>query len=304
MGRPICEQRISIDVREWSRQGFLRAGQSFTRTWNFLGAPCGYAVVRAEADAVSLVLWSQNLHDEAWGSFSQRVPVTWTGCHLGGQRPWFVCTAYFGGRRCGQRAAVLYDAGIAFACRACCGLAYASQAETRRFAPLAALARSECDLEAAQILARPSRISQSGCIGEPTVAFAQALRPHNALLMNTCVPWQYLWVFGRNTRRRIGEAGQRSRAPAQPRSPACQAVLSCCCRFCCASRPMNALPNLVGRARHKIEGRGKRNRPHAYDHAGKGMPDEDRHGKLSARSAKSMNCAVENVEEPDTSMTC
>ena len=37
-------------------------------------------------------------------SLEQRVPITWTKCHLGGWRPWFRCS-------CGRRAAKLYDAG-------------------------------------------------------------------------------------------------------------------------------------------------------------------------------------------------
>jgi hypothetical protein len=72
---------------------------------------------------------------KSWGttegkSIEQRVPITWTACHLGGQRPWFVCSVYRNGRYCGRRAAVLYGAGELFACRRCYGLAYASQQET------------------------------------------------------------------------------------------------------------------------------------------------------------------------------
>ena len=55
------------------------------------------------------------------GSFvEQRVPITWTACHFGGQRPWF-------GRR------VLYLAGKLFACRRCYGLAYASRRKALYF---------------------------------------------------------------------------------------------------------------------------------------------------------------------------
>jgi hypothetical protein len=62
-------------------------------------------------------------------SIEQRVPVSWTACHLGGQRPWFICSVCCDGRYCGRRAAVLYCAGELFACRRCYGLAYASQQE-------------------------------------------------------------------------------------------------------------------------------------------------------------------------------
>ena len=62
-----------------------------------------------------------------WKPIEQPVPITWTHCHFGGQRPWFICSARTNSRYCGGRVAVLYLAGGAFACRCCCGPAYASQ---------------------------------------------------------------------------------------------------------------------------------------------------------------------------------
>jgi hypothetical protein len=58
----------------------------------------------------------------------------WTACHFGGCRPWFLCPADVGnGQRCGRRVAKLYTRGYVFACRQCCGLAYASQSENPRY---------------------------------------------------------------------------------------------------------------------------------------------------------------------------
>ena len=133
MGRPTCESHTSIDVREWKRRGFLRAGHLFPWFWNFQGVPCGSIFVRTEPDAVILTLWSQNPRDKKGTLIEQRVPLTWTKCHVGGERPWFVCTLCSGGRHCGRRVAVLYGAGSFFACRNCCGLAYASQSESPKF---------------------------------------------------------------------------------------------------------------------------------------------------------------------------
>jgi hypothetical protein len=48
-------------------------------------------------------------------------------CRFGGRRPWLTCSAHSNGRYCGRRVAMLYLAGELFACRRCCGLAYASQ---------------------------------------------------------------------------------------------------------------------------------------------------------------------------------
>jgi hypothetical protein len=70
---------------------------------------------------------------EGKDNIEQRVPITWTACHFGGRRPWFICAASVNGRYCGRRVAVLYLAGGSFACRKCCGLAYESQQGGLRF---------------------------------------------------------------------------------------------------------------------------------------------------------------------------
>jgi hypothetical protein len=114
---------VSVDVREWHRRGLLRpAGQQFSSSWTRNGKPTGSVGVRTEADAVVLTFQGSN----EWKCVEQRVPLVWTRCHLGGRRPWLLCA-------CGRRVAKLYlrDAP-AFACRHCCGLAYASQQEIPR----------------------------------------------------------------------------------------------------------------------------------------------------------------------------
>jgi hypothetical protein len=128
-GRPTCESCKSIDVRRWHREGRLRAGQSFSCSWTRAGAPSGSISVQTQVDAVVLAFRHQSWGDTEWQSVEQRVPITWTACHLGGRRPWFSCPAYPGGRYCGRRVAVLYLAGKLCACRRCHGLAYASQQE-------------------------------------------------------------------------------------------------------------------------------------------------------------------------------
>jgi hypothetical protein len=131
-GRATCESCKSIDVRRWHRQGKLHAGQCFPWAWSRGGEPAGNINVRTEADAVTLIYRSRSPGDSEWKSVEQRVPITWTACHLGGRRPWFVCSVYSGGRYCGRRVALLYAAGELFACRRCYGLAYASQQEPLR----------------------------------------------------------------------------------------------------------------------------------------------------------------------------
>jgi hypothetical protein len=82
---------------------------------------------RTEVDAVVLIYRVRTLRAAGWKPVEQRVPVTWTNCHFGGRRPWFICSVSTNGRYCGRRVAVLYAAVELFACRCCSGLAYASQ---------------------------------------------------------------------------------------------------------------------------------------------------------------------------------
>jgi hypothetical protein len=134
-GRPVCETSLYIDVRRWHREGKLIEGEAFECSWTRDGKPCGS--IRAQAGEDSVVLMFRSLQGEGWTSIQQRVPITWTTCHLGGRRPWFLCDVYTNGQHCRRRVAVIYSNGGLFACRACHGLPYASQREPLRHRGLA-----------------------------------------------------------------------------------------------------------------------------------------------------------------------
>jgi hypothetical protein len=171
--RATCESRLSVDIREFHRQGFLRpAGQQFSYSWTYNGKPLGSIDVRTEADAVVLTvegivgrfnsLQSGSLKPEPMSlsskskSAEQRVPLVWTPCHLGGLRPWFSCSASVGDRPCGRRVAKLYlrDAAI-FACRRCYGLVYASQYEIPRHRAISRAQKIRMRLGGSANLAEP-----------------------------------------------------------------------------------------------------------------------------------------------------
>ncbi len=59
------------------------------------------------------------------------IPLSWTRCHLGGRRPWFLCP----GSGCGRRVAILYGPTLPLLCRACRGLTYASKTKRRQRQP-------------------------------------------------------------------------------------------------------------------------------------------------------------------------
>jgi hypothetical protein len=130
--RTTCESCKSIDVRRWHRGGCLSAGQNFTNSWTHSSGRSARINVSTERDAVVLTYQTRRGLATEWKSISQRVPITWTGCHFGGRRPWFSCSMQIGGRCCGRRVAVLYGLRDYFACRHCYELAYESQQEPIR----------------------------------------------------------------------------------------------------------------------------------------------------------------------------
>ena len=124
MTRPTIEASMSIDIRGWHRDGRLRAGQCFLHslTWNW--EPTQGIGVLTKPDAVYLMFRSRSWQHEYGSTITQRIPIAWTPCTLGGRRPWFRCEAYFSGRYCGRRVGLLYSPGGVFACRHCYGLVY------------------------------------------------------------------------------------------------------------------------------------------------------------------------------------
>lgn len=76
--RPLCERSPSLDIRE-------------------------LAQIRKLKDTIFL---------------GEMIPIAWTPCTYGGERPWFVCP------RCSQRVAKLYVRNHRILCRHCHGLAY------------------------------------------------------------------------------------------------------------------------------------------------------------------------------------
>jgi hypothetical protein len=101
-------------------------------SWQCRGELSGEMIVLTECDHVTLIYKSRGWGTTKAEPILQRVAVTWTDCHFGGRRPWFIC------RGCGRRAAVLYTAGGLFECRRCHGLAYATQQESPYYRNLTA----------------------------------------------------------------------------------------------------------------------------------------------------------------------
>ena len=58
---------------------------------------------------------------------NERVSLTFTRCHFGGKRYWFICPLNREERYCGRRVGVLYSVNKYFGCRWCANVAYSAQ---------------------------------------------------------------------------------------------------------------------------------------------------------------------------------
>jgi hypothetical protein len=128
-GKRTVESCRSIDVLDWNRRGYFRSPQRFSWAWTRNGERAASINVETEGHSVML-RYRIRSYGEDWTNVEQRVALEWTPCRYGGERPWFICSAY--GRRtcCGRQVVKLYGAGRLFACRHCCRLGYASQQES------------------------------------------------------------------------------------------------------------------------------------------------------------------------------
>jgi hypothetical protein len=134
-GKNTVEGCRSIDVLEWHRLGYLRSPGRFWWAWTRDGEQVASINILALRHAVTLKYQSRS-YGEDRSDVEQRVPIAWTPCLFGGERPWFVCSAIANGVYCGRSVIKLYGAGRLFACRHCYRLAYASQQEPARLREL------------------------------------------------------------------------------------------------------------------------------------------------------------------------
>ncbi len=125
-GRGTVEGARPLDVIKVARAGYLSGlrvgGWQWTRqdrTTAFIGITGGRQAITLDYRIKS--------GGEDWQPVHQRVPIRWTSCRFGGERPWFVCDVFANGAHCGRQVAKLYGAGRLFACRNCYGLGYAVQ---------------------------------------------------------------------------------------------------------------------------------------------------------------------------------
>ncbi len=125
------EDRLSLDVRRWRREGLLEPGRFATWAWYRNGRKASSIGVRALCGAVELSYSvGPNGASESKEDVRYAVALARTPCNFGGSRPWFVCPGVVNGMACGRRVAKLYLRRRYFLCRHCHDLTYASRQET------------------------------------------------------------------------------------------------------------------------------------------------------------------------------
>lgn len=129
LGKNTVEYCRFIDILCWNRRGYFQTSRRFSWEWTGWGQD---ARIDVETQHYCVTLRHRTLDNDDvwWDDGEQRVPIQWTACRFGGERPWFVCSAYSGGVYCGCMVTKLYNDGRLFACRHCYRLVYKSQQET------------------------------------------------------------------------------------------------------------------------------------------------------------------------------
>jgi hypothetical protein len=109
-----------------SRAGLLSVGRH--SGWQWIGSDGTKTSIDIQGRRDQIILFYRfRSYGEDWQSVEHQVPIRWTPCRFGGERPWFVCDVSANGIYCGRQVAKLYCAGRLFACRHCYRLGYAVQ---------------------------------------------------------------------------------------------------------------------------------------------------------------------------------
>jgi hypothetical protein len=122
----------SLDIRSLYRDGLLKPGTRFRSSWSRAGRETGSIGGFVYQNQVILSYRYRRRLGGEWEDLEESVPLEWTPCNFGGERPWFVCPGVVNGVRCSRRVAILYGPGKYFLCWYCYDLRYESQREDKK----------------------------------------------------------------------------------------------------------------------------------------------------------------------------
>lgn len=122
-GKRTTDQARQVDIRTLHHMGALKPDDVCDLNWHRHGHVTTALTLQVRSGDVVMRV-RESLCDGTWRSYVQTIRFTWTACHYGGQRPWWLCP------KCGRRVAILYNGQGQYVCRHCLDLTYRSQRET------------------------------------------------------------------------------------------------------------------------------------------------------------------------------
>ena len=105
-----------LNVGKLVKDGLLKTHGNYTLEWKRRGCVVAAITISTEQDRIKLNYQTSTVGKDKQ-DHSYYIGLSYTPCHMGGQRAWFVCPS------CQKRAAILYGKRF-FACRKCCELVY------------------------------------------------------------------------------------------------------------------------------------------------------------------------------------
>jgi hypothetical protein len=123
--KPVCDGRIALNVSKYRPVLIKGTGHGRPVTppvGDGGGCLIGYLVTPKGLELTYRVL-SGGTISYMGKEVTEFVRVTWSACHFGGRRPWFMCPG------CNKRVGKLYHIAAGFRCRGCGGFVYFSQRE-------------------------------------------------------------------------------------------------------------------------------------------------------------------------------
>ncbi len=127
-GKDTVEGVRSLNVNRLKRAGYIGTNKIGGWEWTRDGERVAWICLTADGDRLRLD-YKSRAPGEDWASVEETVEIAQVPCHLGGQRPYFLCPGVVDGRACRRRIVTLFGNGRYFLCRHCYRLAYGSQRE-------------------------------------------------------------------------------------------------------------------------------------------------------------------------------
>ena len=112
-----------LNVSNLTKAGCLKPDLRYQWEWTRRGNVIAAINITTEQGRIKLE-YQSSARGQDKQSHSYYVGLSYTPCHMGGRRTWFICPS------CQKRAAILYGKRV-FACRKCCELVYPITTESK-----------------------------------------------------------------------------------------------------------------------------------------------------------------------------